>query len=58
MAGELDRVVVMEKRPGSGAAYPENLRNGDWEFAAFTARRQVQPSGSCQGGLHDMPQAP
>jgi len=33
VAGELDRVVVMEKRPGSGAAYPENLRNGDWEFA-------------------------
>jgi plastocyanin len=41
--GELDRVVVMEKRPGSGAAYPENLRNGDWEFAAFTADGKFNP---------------
>src|SRR5258705_6414443 len=43
VAGELDRVVVMEKRPGSGAAYPENLRNGDWEFAAFTADGKFNP---------------
>jgi plastocyanin len=37
LTGELSRVVVMEKRLGAGAEYPENLRNGDWEFAAFTA---------------------
>src|SRR5215467_575685 len=43
VAGELDRVVVMEKRPGAGAAYPENLRNGDWEFAAFTADGKFNP---------------
>ena len=43
VAGELDRVVVMEKRPGTGAAYPENLRNGDWEFAAFTADGKFNP---------------
>ena len=43
VAGELDRVAVMEKRPGSGAAYPENLRNGDWEFAAFTADGKFNP---------------
>jgi len=43
VAGELDRVVVMEKRLGAGAAYPENLRNGDWEFAAFTANGKFNP---------------
>jgi plastocyanin len=43
VARELDRVVVMEKRPGSGSAYPENLRNGDWEFAAFTADGKFNP---------------
>jgi len=43
VAGELDRVVVMQKRPGAGAAYPENLRNGDWEFAAFTADGKFNP---------------
>jgi plastocyanin len=43
VAGQLDRVVVMQKRPGAGAAYPETLRNGDWEFAAFTADGKVNP---------------
>ena len=57
MAGELDRVVVMEKRPGTGAAYPENLRNGDWEFAAFTAdgKSTLRP---LPRSLHGVPQAP
>lgn len=36
LAGELVRIVVMEKRAGWGAEYPDNLRNGEWEFAAFT----------------------
>jgi plastocyanin len=36
VAGELFRVVVMQKNAGVGAEYPENLRNGDWQFAAFT----------------------
>jgi plastocyanin len=51
VAGELDRVVVMQKRLGSGAAYPENLRNGDWEFAAFSAdgkvNTQAPPTEAC-----------
>lgn len=29
-------VAVMEKRGGWGAAHPEELRNGDWEFAIFS----------------------
>ena len=26
---------VMEKRTGWGTAYPDNLRNGEWEYQAF-----------------------
>jgi Cytochrome P460 len=33
--GRLDRVVVMEKRAGWGTEYPEELRNGEWEYARF-----------------------
>jgi len=35
--GELDRISVMEKRAGWGAEYPENIRNGEWEYALFRA---------------------
>ena len=30
-------VTVMEKRKGWGAEYPAEMRNGEWEYAAFTA---------------------
>ena len=33
--GPLDRIVVMEKRTGWGIEYPEDLRNGEWEYARF-----------------------
>ena len=29
--------TVMEKRAGWGAEYPPEMRNGEWEYAAFTA---------------------
>lgn len=29
--------TVMEKRAGWGAEYPDTMRNGEWEYAAFTA---------------------
>ncbi len=29
-------VAVMEKQPGWGESYPEDIRNGDWEFGFFT----------------------
>jgi hypothetical protein len=32
---------VMEKRAGWGADYPEDKRNSDWEYRAFTANRKV-----------------
>ena len=35
--GRLDRVVVMEKRTGWGAEYPDALRNGEWEYGRFGA---------------------
>ena len=34
---KLTGVTVMEKRKGSGAAVPEEWRNGDWQYASFTA---------------------
>ncbi|MGW9018522.1 cytochrome P460 family protein [Priestia megaterium] len=34
---ELYRYFVMEKRDGWGAQYPSDMRNGEWEYNAFTA---------------------
>jgi hypothetical protein len=33
--GELNGYVVMEKRAGWGAEYPETKRNGEWEYQVF-----------------------
>jgi hypothetical protein len=38
--GDVDRIGVMEKRTGWGAEYPEEIRNGEWEYALF------KPDGS------------
>jgi len=38
--GDLKVLAVMEKGEGWGAAYPEAMRNGDWEYAFF------KPDGS------------
>jgi Cytochrome P460 len=38
--GALANIFVMEKRTGWGAAYAEGQRNGDWEYATFTAAGQ------------------
>ena len=34
--GDLIALTVMEKRTGFGTEYPPELRNGDWEYAAFS----------------------
>jgi hypothetical protein len=34
--GDLSTIFVMEKRAGWGAGYPDELRNGEWEYARFT----------------------
>lgn len=39
--GKLFRYVVMEKRSGWGAQYPESKRNGEWEYQAFNADKTV-----------------
>jgi hypothetical protein len=33
--------TAMEKRTGWGAEYPAEMRNGDWEYQAFTAAKAV-----------------
>ena len=38
---ELAAYAVMEKRDGWGKEYPDNLRNGEWEYQAFTAAKAV-----------------
>jgi hypothetical protein len=47
--GRLDRVVVMEKRPGWGAEYPEELRNGEWEYARFLGDGRRDPKANIKG---------
>jgi hypothetical protein len=42
--------TVMEKRAGWGAEYPENVRNGEWEYQAFRADKTPNPNanlGAC-----------
>ena len=39
--GKLYRYVVMEKRSGWGTQYPEDIRNGEWEYQAFNADGSV-----------------
>ena len=36
--------TVMEKRKGWGAEYDEKIRNGEWEYQAFMAAKQVNAS--------------
>lgn len=38
--GDLIAYTVMEKRKGWGAGYPDEWRNGEWEYAAFTKERK------------------
>jgi hypothetical protein len=39
--GPLAGYVVMEKRQGWGAEYPDDVRNGEWEYQAFKADKTV-----------------
>jgi hypothetical protein len=38
--GNLLAYTVMEKRTGWGTEYPEAMRNGEWEYQAFTAEKK------------------
>lgn len=39
--GDLVAYAVMEKRAGWGAEYPDELRNGEWEYQVFGPDRKV-----------------
>ena len=39
--GDVAGIVVMEKRDGWGTEYPDDIRNGNWEYQAFTADKKV-----------------
>jgi hypothetical protein len=41
MKGDLNGYAVMEKRTGWGAEYDEKIRNGEWEYQAFTPAKAV-----------------
>lgn len=38
---EIAGVAVMEKRAGWGAEYPDDMRNGEWEYQAFKGDKTV-----------------
>ena len=38
---EIAGIAVMEKRTGWGAEYPDDMRNGEWEYQAFKADKTV-----------------
>jgi Cytochrome P460 len=42
--GDLTGIFVMEKQPGWGADYPEDIRNSEWEYARFTPEGQRYPN--------------
>ena len=41
--------AVMEKRTGWGAEYPDNVRNGEWEYQAFTADKTPNTAANLTG---------
>lgn len=48
--GKLAAIAVMEKREGWAAAFPEELRNDDWDFAIFSpdGKRLDKDLNSCR----------
>jgi hypothetical protein len=42
--GDIMGFGVMEKRTGWGSDYPDTLRNGEWEYRAFTPDKKTNPT--------------
>ncbi len=40
---------VMEKRTGWGTEYPDNVRNGEWEYQSFTPEKKVNEKANLTG---------
>jgi plastocyanin len=47
--GDLVAYTVMEKRAGWGTEYPPEWRNGDWEYAAFSAAGVLNEKANYKG---------
>ena len=47
--GEMVAFTVMEKRAGWGAEYPDDVRNGEWEYSAFTAEGKFNDKANFKG---------
>jgi hypothetical protein len=47
--GNLLAYTVMEKRSGWGTEYPDNIRNGEWEYQAFKADRTPNTAANLTG---------
>jgi hypothetical protein len=44
--GNLLAYAVMEKRAGWGTEYPDNVRNGEWEYQSFKADKSVNTAAN------------
>jgi plastocyanin len=49
LKGDLIGYTVMEKRAGWGAEYPPELRNGEWEYAAFSVDGKLNEKANYKG---------
>ncbi len=47
--GDLLAYTVMEKRQGWGTEYPDDLRNGEWEYALFAADGKLNEKANYKG---------
>jgi plastocyanin len=47
--GDLIAYTVMEKRTGWGTEYADDIRNGEWEYAAFGADRKLNEKANYKG---------
>jgi plastocyanin len=47
--GELVAYTVMQKGEGWGTAYPEDIRNGDWDYQVFNAEKKVNDKANLKG---------
>ncbi|MBI3435037.1 MAG: cytochrome P460 family protein [Proteobacteria bacterium] len=46
MKGDLVGYALMEKRAGWGTEYPDDTRNGEWEYQAFKADKSVNATAN------------
>lgn len=49
LKGDLLAYTVMEKRKGWGTEYPDTIRNGEWEYQAFTPDRKPNAKANLTG---------